>query len=96
MLHERFPFHQLIILTRSLKNPTCSYDEVLRFKKSAADASTEETKHCAISSRYNGMIQTVVETFDTDISLNGKLSTHWIAIMMTQPDVAENNTEKIK
>jgi len=42
------------------------------------------------------MIQTVVETFDTDISQNGKLSTHSIAIMMTQPDVAENNTEKNK
>ena len=47
---------------------TCSYDEILRFQKSAAVATTEDSKLCAISSSNKGMIQTVVDNFDTDIS----------------------------
>jgi len=43
------------------------------------------------------MIQTVVDNFDTDISSqNGKLSTHSLSILMTQPDVAEETTVTIE
>ena len=65
---------------------TCSYNEVLRFKKSAAVASQDDITLTAISDKSDGMVQVVVDNFDADISSqNGKLSTHSLAMIVTQP-----------
>ena len=64
---------------------TCSYDEVLQFKKSAAVAATENANLRGVSDSRPAMIQTVVDNFDADISSqNGKVSTHSLAVLMTQ------------
>lgn len=65
---------------------TCSYDEVLRFKKSAAKAASTSSDFHGIGSCNNGMVQVIVDNFDAEISSpNGKLSTHSLAIILTQP-----------
>ena len=65
---------------------TCSYDEILRFKKSAAVAATSANELQGISNSKDGLIQVVVDNFDADISSpNGKLSTHSLAVLVTQP-----------
>ena len=66
---------------------TCSYDEVLRFKKSAAKAASASANPHGIGCSDNGMVQVIVDNFDTDISSpNGKLSTHSLAMILTQPE----------
>ena len=66
---------------------TCSYDEVLRFKHSAAKAATMERSYHGISDAPEGLIQVVVDNFDAEISSqNGKLSTHSLAVLVTQPE----------
>ena len=73
---------------------TCSYDEILRFKKSAAVATKEDINMEAIKHADNGMIQVIVDNFDVDISSqNGKLSTHSLAVLVTQPDTKQCKTE---
>jgi len=58
---------------------------LLLFKKSAAISATEDTTLKAMSDGAVGMIQTVVDNFDADIaSQNGKVSTHSVAMLMTQ------------
>ena len=48
-------------------------------------ASKEPRVH-GISSAEDGLVQTVVDNFDADIhSPNGKLSTHSLAMILTQP-----------
>jgi hypothetical protein len=65
---------------------TCSYDEVLRFKKSAAVIASKEPSVHGISNADGGLVQTVADNFDADIhSPNGKLSTHSLAMIVTQP-----------
>ena len=72
---------------------TCTYDELLRFKKSAAVAASSSPTLQGISDSNSGLIQVVVDNFDADISSqNGKLSTHSLAVLVTQPDVS-NQTE---
>ena len=78
--------------SRKLINPfyqfgvTCSYDEILRFKKSAALAATKEIKLSGIEQASDGLIQAVADNFDADISSqNGKLATHSLAMLITQP-----------
>ena len=72
---------------------TCTYDELLRFKKSAAVAASSSPTLQGISDS-NSVIQVVVDNFDADISSqNGKLSTHSLAVLVTQPDVS-NQTEQ--
>ena len=69
---------------------TCSYDEILRFKKSAAIAATEEIDLTGISSEQSGLVQVIADNFDADISSqNGKLSTHSLAVLLTQPEEKE-------
>ena len=69
---------------------TCSYDEVLRFKKSAAVAASADPSSLGISSS-GSMIQVIVDNFDTDISSpNGKASTHSLAMILTQPVKNQN------
>lgn len=70
---------------------TCSYDEVLRFKKSAAIAASKSVTAQGLSSNENGLVQVVVDNFDADISSqNGKISTHSLAMLITQ--TLENDT----
>ena len=71
---------------------TCSYDEILRFKKSAAVIASNDPSVHGISSAEGGLVQTVVDNFDADIhSPNGKLSTHSLAMMLTQPASDRNH-----
>lgn len=72
---------------------TCSYDEILRFKKSAALAATKSTTLTGIKDGRMGLIQVVADNFDADISSqNGKQSTHSLAILITQP-MSETNDD---
>ena len=64
---------------------TCSYDEVLRFKKSAACATAQDNELSSISNADSGLVQVVVDHFDADISSqNGKLSTHSLAVLLVK------------
>ena len=66
---------------------TCTYDELLRFKKSVAAEAAKSADVTAISTVEDGLVQVVVDNFDADIaSQNGKLSTHSLAVLVTQPD----------
>ena len=47
---------------------TCSYDEILRFKRSAALAATRDIKLSGINQGSLGLIQAVADNFDADIS----------------------------
>ena len=66
---------------------SCSYDEVLRFKASAASAAVSNASlrgHC-----HDGysLIQFVADNFDAHISSqNGLLSTHSLAMLLTFVD----------
>ena len=76
---------------------TCSYDEVLRLKKSAAIAATSAPALQGISDTKPGLIQVVVDNFDADISSqNGKLSTHSLAVLVTQPAAPNESVESVK
>ena len=71
---------------------TCTYDEVLRFKKSAAVAASRDPSVHGISSSKNGLVQTIVDNYDADIhSPNGKQSTHSLAMILTQPCSPEDD-----
>ena len=77
---------------------TCSYDVILRFKRSAALAATRDIKLSGINQGSLGLIQTVADNFDADISSqNGKITTHSLAMLITQPTNAyddEQNTRE--
>ena len=76
-----------IITTMQSFGVTCSYDEVLRFKRSAAKAATMERSYHGISDASEGLVQIVADNFDAEISSqNGKLSTHSLAVLATQPE----------
>lgn len=47
---------------------TCSYDEVLRFKRSAASAATKDMALTGISESTSGLLQVVADNFDADIA----------------------------
>ena len=71
---------------------TCSYDEIRRFRKSAEVAAAAEPSVHGISSAEGCFVQTVVDIFDADIhSPNGKLSTHSLAMILTQPSSPRND-----
>ena len=64
---------------------TCSYDEYLRFKASAASSAAKDRIFHGISHGRNGLVQVVVDNFDTEISSqNGLQSTHSLALLTTQ------------
>lgn len=70
----------------------CSYDEVRRFKASAANAATENRDLMGLSSHEAGLVQAVADNFDANISSqNGLRSTHALAILITQPQVEASN-----
>ena len=71
---------------------TYSYDEIRQFKKSAA---ADPSVH-GISSAEGGLVQTAVDNFDADIhSPNGKLSTHSLAMILTQPSSPINDHDAV-
>ena len=64
---------------------SCSYDELPRFKKSATVAAATLPALQGISDSDVGLVQVVADNFDADISSqNGKLSTHSLAVLVTQ------------
>ena len=73
---------------------TCTYDKVLRFKKSVALVAAKSTELTANSKVEDGLVQVVVDNFDADIaSQNGKLSTHSLAVLLTQPAANSQHQE---
>lgn len=72
---------------------TCSYDELLRFKKSAAIANVDFT---GLRSDMDCLIQGVVDNFDQQIhSQNRKLQTRSMALLLTQTNELMKITAKI-
>ena len=66
---------------------TCSYDEMLRFKASAASAAAGDVNRNlgAITDSKEGLIQAVADNYDANISSqNGLKSTHALALLLTQ------------
>lgn len=82
-------------LTQCLHNfqIVCSYDEILRFKKSAALAAVKAVTCSGMTNLQNTFTQVIVDNFDADISSqNGKLSTHSLAMVVAQTqDISVNN-----
>ena len=71
---------------------TCSYDEALRFRGSAASAASQDVSLRSISNTSEGLIQAVAENFDTNISSpNGLRNTHALALLLVQP----NDTDEV-
>ena len=67
---------------------TCSYDEILRLKKSAALAATTQSSLSGISDKHTGLVQAIADNFDADISSqNGKVSTHSLSLLLTQQQI---------
>ena len=67
---------------------TCSYDEILRFKKSAALDATIQSSLSGIFDNHTGLVQAIADNFDAYISAkNGKVSTHSIDLLLTQPQI---------
>ena len=66
---------------------TSSYDEVLRFKSSAAHAASTSKEKLGISSGNCGLVQVVADNFDANISSpNGIKATHALALLITHPE----------
>ena len=66
---------------------TCSYDELLRFKKSAAFTANANMNLTGLKREVHSLIQGVGDNFDQEIcSQNGKLQTHSMALLMTRSD----------
>ena len=74
----------------------CSYDEVLRFRKSAATASKQVTSRGLVNTSQSGagLVQVVVDNFDANISSqNGLRSTHALAMLLTQTCETDENAK---
>ena len=66
---------------------TCSYDELLQFKKSVALTANANMDLTGLKREIDGLIQGVGDNFDQNISSqNGMLQTHSMALLMTQSD----------
>jgi hypothetical protein len=64
----------------------------MKFCVSAALAATKDLKPSGIDQGNPGLIQSLVDHFDADISSqNGKVSTHSLAVLMTQPMQSSND-----
>ena len=63
----------------------CSYDELLRFKASAAAAANKQSTLRGVMHCNNGLVHAVADNFDATISsANGLKSIHSLASLMTQ------------
>ena len=71
---------------------SCSYDEVLRFKASAAAAAVNIASLRGHANAEDGLVQLVSDNFDAQISSqNGLLSTHSLAMLLTFVDKHGND-----
>ena len=83
---------------------TCIYDELNRFKRSAASAARESKEKQGISDSQPGLIQVIIYNFDANISSqNDKQSNYSLAMLATQlegttdkSDVVEQITKRIE
>ena len=67
---------------------TCSYDEILRLKKYVTLAATTHSSLSGISDNHTGLVQAIADHFNANIfSQNGKVSTHSLALLLTQPQI---------
>ena len=67
---------------------TSLYDEILRFRKSAVVAATTQSSLRGISDNHTGLVQAIADNFDAGISSqNGKVSTHSLALLLTQQQI---------
>ncbi len=74
---------------------TCSYDELLRFKKSAAFTANANMDLAGLKREIDSLIQGVGDNFDQEISSqNGKLQTHSMALLMTRSDDKQSQDDK--
>ena len=73
---------------------TCSYDELLRFKKSVASAAHADLDLSGLKSGEDCLVQGVGDNFDQQISSqNGKVQTHSMALLMTQTERKGNQSD---
>lgn len=74
-----------------------SYDEVLRFKASAALEASRSQESKGLRRSDQGLVQSIADNFDANISSqNGLQSTHSLAILMTQVTQHEENEHTMK
>ena len=74
---------------------TCTYDELLRFKTSAAVAANEERSLRGMFDSRFGLIQAIADNFDANISSqNGLKSTHGLALLFTQSQYNTNASDR--
>ena len=79
--------HKMLIEELYKYNVSCSYDEVRRFKRSAAVQSSKENKQLAGLKDVSegGLVQIIIDNFDTVISSqNCRLECHCMAMLATQ------------
>ena len=73
---------------------TCTYDELLHFKFSAAHAAAKRIKNMGLTDASRGLVQVVADNFDANISSqNGLQSTHALAMLVTQNDEGVQHKE---
>ena len=71
---------------------TCNYDEVRRFRKSAAIVAVIDARESCPDGYVRGLIQVLADNFDLDLHTpNGKAATHSLAIIETYPMFNHNN-----
>lgn len=72
-----------------------AYDEMLRFKASAAHISSDQADMRDLFKGNVGLFQVVADNYDANVSSpNGLRSTHALALLLTQMD--ENGTPEIE
>ena len=66
---------------------SCSYDEVNKLKRSAANVASDDMCCQGISNKESGTVQVIADNYDANIySPKEKLSTHSLAMIITQPE----------
>ena len=75
---------------------TSSYDEVTRFKSSAARQAVKHSSGQGLFDAKNGLVQTVIDNYDANISsMNGLHSTHALAMLLCQSPQSVNTSEYV-
>ena len=71
----------------------CSYNELLRFKSSAAVAAVKDSDIRGIGNASSGLVQVITDTFNATISSqNGLRSTHSLAMLLAMPETNKPET----
>ena len=74
---------------------TATYDDILRFKASAVHAASHSRELQGISYSEAGLVQTIADNFDANISSqNGLQSTHASALLLRSSPHHETNQER--